>query len=75
MLSLGRKIGERVILTVPGLADPIVVQVLSPRGHDGVRLGFVADDSVTIDREEVHIEKLRYIEERERSERNGGPTR
>lgn len=53
MLTLGRKVGERVIIN-----GNVSVEILSfDRTRNLVRLGFVAPDNVTIDREEVHLRK------------------
>lgn len=56
MLVLARKEEERIIIRVPGRKEPITLKVLEIR-PDKVRLGLVADQEVTIDREEVDNKK------------------
>lgn len=53
MLVLARKRNEGVTISVPG-AGPIHVMVTDIRG-DSVRLGFQADPSVAIHRDEVEV--------------------
>jgi carbon storage regulator CsrA len=53
MLILARKKHEGVTITVPG-AGPIHVMVTDIRG-DSVRLGFGADPSIAIHRDEVVV--------------------
>lgn len=53
MLVLNRKIGEKVIIA----EGEIVIQVVEVRG-DRVKLGFEADPSIPIDREEIHKQKI-----------------
>lgn len=55
MLVLSRLRDEVTVLSVPG-HRPIKVTVLGIYG-DKVRLGFEADESVVIDREEVWLSK------------------
>jgi len=54
MLVLGRLKGERVIVD----GGRLVIEVVEVRG-DRVRLGFIADQDVVIDREEVAAAKAR----------------
>lgn len=53
MLVLSRKTSENVIIAVAG---GITVKILSVKGNN-VKLGFEADESVEIDREEVFKRK------------------
>jgi sRNA-binding carbon storage regulator CsrA len=57
MLRLGRRIGERVIITTPG-GERIVVMVAAT-SRDRAVLAFDAHPDVTIDREEVDNIKTR----------------
>ena len=52
MLVLSRKIGEVIMV-----GDNIRITVLEIRG-DKVRLGFVAPEEVTVDRQEVHEKRM-----------------
>lgn len=61
MFVLGRRVGERIIITVPPSAAPreIAVSLVRARIGDGdSRIGFEADgngEQIRIDREEVHL--------------------
>ena len=57
MLVLKRKSGEQVIITTPEGRE-IVIEVVSQRNTESLRIGFRADPEVTIDRKEVHDAKL-----------------
>lgn len=58
MLALTRKIGERIVIRVPGMERPIIIGIADIRRNaDKVRLAFDAQDDVSIDREEIDIEK------------------
>jgi len=52
MLILARKVGERVMVGEPGSPNHLVIEVCGTRGGT-VSLGFTADRSVRIVREEV----------------------
>lgn len=52
MLVLGRKPYQRIVITVPGLATPIIIEQLDCEPNNS-RLGFTADKSVVILREEL----------------------
>tara|TARA_R110000824_G_scaffold350477_1_gene537413 strand:- start:1007 stop:1198 length:192 start_codon:yes stop_codon:yes gene_type:complete len=56
MLVLTRRKNERIIITVPGLPEPIVITCVCPY-PDKARLGFDAPSDVIVDREEIFIEK------------------
>lgn len=60
MLVLSRKKFEAVVLITPS-GEKITVSVTAIKG-DKVRLGFKADDGVSIDREEVYLAKLEASE-------------
>lgn len=51
MLVLSRKLGERIVLQVPGQPDIVIVVTDIDRGK--IRLGIEADRSVTIMRSEL----------------------
>lgn len=63
MLVLSRKRNEGVVFDGPGRV--IVVEIR----RDKVRLGFIADESVRIDRDEVYLAK-----EREKANANQSDT-
>jgi carbon storage regulator CsrA len=52
LLVLRRKVGEEVLIRVPGREDPIVVAVIAV-GPGWVKLGFAAGDDVRILRAEL----------------------
>ena len=52
MLTLSRKAGERVVLTLPDGRE-IWVGVVTVKANGSVRLGFTAPDDVDIKREEL----------------------
>jgi carbon storage regulator CsrA len=54
MLVLTRKIGEKVIVKVPGMESLIEVQIVNVRGNGVTKIGFKADPEVRIAREEVY---------------------
>lgn len=56
MLLLSRKRNERIIIN-----GNIVITVTEIHGEK-VRLGFEAPDSVSIDREEVYLQKAAYLD-------------
>lgn len=58
MLVLKRDVGERVII-----GDGLVVVEVTETGYGWVRLGFTADPSLVIDREEIHFKKKGLIDE------------
>jgi carbon storage regulator len=55
MLVLSRKIGEEIII-----AGNIRVKVVAVNGNR-VRLGIVAPEDVTVDREEIHRQRLEFF--------------
>jgi carbon storage regulator CsrA len=57
MLVLQRRLGEVIVISVPGW-PPIPVQVVDLRA-DKVRLGITAPPEVVVDREEVHLARMR----------------
>jgi len=61
MLVLSRKIGEVIMV-----GDNIRITVLEIRG-DKVRLGFVAPEEVTVDRQEVHEKRMKLAKPEFRS--------
>lgn len=56
MLILGRRTGEKVVLTIPPspVAQVVTVTMAGIRGRSQGRIGFEATAGVRIDREEVH---------------------
>ena len=52
-LCITRRISQRIIITVPGLADPIVLEVADVKSGPQVRLRFEASREVSINREGV----------------------
>lgn len=52
MLVLSRFRGEAVVITTPD-GRKVVVTVVAVRSNGQVRLGFAADDDVSINRDEV----------------------
>jgi carbon storage regulator len=52
MLVLTRRPDEGLVLTVPGLAEPVVVTVLAVEG-DKVKVGIAAPRTVTVLRQEL----------------------
>ncbi len=62
MLILSRRIGEKIVITPPGLDTPITLTITSIKG-DVVRLGLEAPSDVGIDRQEVYDDKLRKKQE------------
>jgi carbon storage regulator len=57
MLVLQRHRDERIVITVPGW-PAITLEVVDLRG-DSVRIGITAPPEVVVDREEVHLAKMR----------------
>jgi carbon storage regulator len=57
MLVLSRKVGEKVVID-----GRITVQIVSIDGNK-VRVGIVAPDDVSVDRQEVHDKKHRAVAE------------
>tara|TARA_R110000868_G_scaffold148839_3_gene371027 strand:- start:10080 stop:10271 length:192 start_codon:yes stop_codon:yes gene_type:complete len=56
MLVLTRSRDEKIVITVPGLPEPLVIWCVATY-PDRVRLGFDAPPDVIVDREEIFIEK------------------
>jgi sRNA-binding carbon storage regulator CsrA len=54
MLVLKRNPGERIMIVVPGLPEPIVITVVDAVAH----IGILAPKEVQVDREEVYNAKL-----------------
>jgi carbon storage regulator len=55
MLVLSRKVGEKVIITVPPSTQPTVIAVtLVETRADRCRLGYEAPRTVSIHRQEIH---------------------
>lgn len=57
MLVLSRRLGESIVITVPGY-PPITVKACGVTLTGEVKLGFTGPPEVTIDRSEVHAKKL-----------------
>ena len=57
MLVLSRKVNESLIIK-----GDIVVTIVELRG-DKVRIGISAPKDITVDREEVHLAKLKDLED------------
>jgi sRNA-binding carbon storage regulator CsrA len=59
MFILGRRVGERIIITVPPSSVPREISVrLICGGPEKAKLGFEADrngEMIRIDREEIHL--------------------
>jgi carbon storage regulator len=66
MLVLSRRLNEAIVIN-----DNITIKVLEIRG-DKVRLGIVAEPSITVHREEVY---LRIKQEQEQKESNYGQSK
>lgn len=59
MLFLTRRVGGKVIITVPPSQEATVVEIELVRlTGEQARLAFDAPDDVVIDREEVHLDKV-----------------
>jgi sRNA-binding carbon storage regulator CsrA len=59
MLFLTRRVGGKVIITVPPSQEATVVEVELVRlTAEQARLAFDAPDDVVIDREEIHLDKV-----------------
>jgi carbon storage regulator CsrA len=56
MLALSRRVGESIVIELPG-GDVVIVKVVSVGGGKTVRLGFDAPDDVEIMRAEVLAEQ------------------
>ncbi len=56
MLSLTRTEGQKIIVTHEASGQSFTIQVRDIAGHQ-VRLGFYADKTFLIDREEIHEDK------------------
>ena len=55
MLCVTRKTGERIFVTVPGLAAPIVITLCGISADaKRAKIGVHAERGVRIDREEIH---------------------
>ncbi len=68
MLTLGRKTGESVVITVPPSTTPTRVWVtLKEVDRAHVRLGFQAPDEVIVNRQEVDA-KIREVPPTEKGE-------
>lgn len=59
MLKLTRNKGQKIIITHEKTGEKIVVEVLEISRNWQVRLGITADTAFLIDREEIHLDKLR----------------
>lgn len=57
MLILNRKVGEKIVVRVPECGVVFEIKVAELR-EGKVKLGFIADDRVLIDREEVFLDKI-----------------
>lgn len=56
MLVLSRRVNEKVVLTIGD--EKVVVCVVSIESQK-VKLGFEANRNVTVDREEIHVQKAK----------------
>lgn len=61
MLILTRRIGEKLVIDVPGLKTPVTVTVLGIKGNQ-VRIGTDAPKDIPVHREEIY---KRIVKERE----------
>lgn len=56
MLVLTRRLGEEIVIRVPGRLQPIVVRIAEFRNGGKVRIGIAADHDVSVHRAEVDKE-------------------
>lgn len=54
MLVLSRFKDERIVIQIPGMEEPVYVQIVDVRGDRKVRLGIEAPIEVSVHREEVY---------------------
>ena len=59
MLKLTRNKGEKIIVTHEASGEKLEITVLDVFRNWQVRLGITADKTFLIDREEIHVEKMR----------------
>lgn len=60
MLSLTRTEGQRIIVTHKLSGETFTIEIRNIKAHH-VRLGFYANKTFLIDREEIHLDKLREL--------------
>ena len=58
MLSLTRTEGQRIIVTHEASGEKFEIEICKTKEHQ-VRLGFYANKTFLIDREEIHLDKMR----------------
>lgn len=58
-LKLTRNKGEKIVITHEKSGEKIIIEVLDVSRNWQVRLGISADKTFLIDREEIHLDKLR----------------
>jgi len=63
MLKLTRYPGQKIIITHEPTGETITVEVASVNREGKVHLQLSAPSSFIIDREEIHLDKLRELEQ------------
>lgn len=57
MLVLSRKIGEEIVIVVPGVDEPIKVSIGEIKYNSNVKVGITASKDISIIRGELLIDK------------------